>query len=184
VLVLKIATISQLWRRGRRRCVLFAVFMLASVLSASAAPTSQRLIGRRAPEFIRKDLRGETIDLARYRGKVVLLNFWATWCAPCRAELPRFDQWQAEFKAEGFQLIAVAMDDDPALVRNVVGKLHLALPVVMGDAKLGDLYGGVFGFPVSYLIDRDGIVRYRFEGETQSDQFEQRIQVLLKTTPQ
>ena len=161
-----------------------AVFMFASFLSASTAPTSQRLIGRRAPEFIRKDLRGETIDLARYRGKVGLLNFWATWCAPCRAELPHFNQWQAEFKTQGFQIIAVAMDDDPALVRNVVGKLHLALPVVIGDAKLGDLYGGVSDFPVSYLIDRDGIVRHRFEGETQPDQFKQRIRVLLKTTQQ
>jgi len=183
VLVLKSATISQRWRLARRRHILCAVFLIASLLSANAASTSKVLIGRKAPEFAREDLRGETVDLARYRGKVVLLNFWATWCAPCRAELPRFDHWQAEFKAEGFQVIAVAMDDDPALVRNVVGKLHLTLPVVMGDAQLGDLYGGVFGFPVSYLIGRDEVVRNRFAGETRPDQLKQEIRILLTTSP-
>jgi thiol-disulfide isomerase/thioredoxin len=179
---LKLASLRwPLFQCGRLLLVLLLVESFAN--SGSAVYASDRLIGQPAPQFARKGLHGEDVSLANYRGKVVLLNFWATWCAPCRAELPRFDLWQTKYKAQGFQAIAVAMDDDPALPRGVVAKLHLQYPVVIGDSQLGDLYGGVFGFPVTYLIDRDGIVRKRFEGETKPDQLEQEIRNLLPASP-
>ena len=136
---------------------------------------------KQAPEFVRTDLAGHEIDLRAFRGKVVLLNFWATWCAPCRLELPRFGAWQRAYGADGLQIIAVSMDDDASLVHATADKLQLNFPVVMGDEKLGTQYGGVLGLPVSFLIDRKGVVRARLKGETDLYALEHRINSLLKS---
>jgi peroxiredoxin len=170
------------FRKPLSRRGLFCLAVLITLCLANgsdAVRASGRLIGRVAPGFARRSLHGETVDLSGYRGKVVLLNFWATWCGPCRAELPRFDRWQAKYQARGLQVLAISMDDDPALARGVVDKLGLHFPVVMGDSQLGSLYGGVFGLPVTYLIDRNGVVRRRIEGEAKSDVLEKEIVALL-----
>jgi thiol-disulfide isomerase/thioredoxin len=119
------------------------------------------------------------LDLKAYRGKVVLLNFWATWCAPCQVEMPRFVAWQKEYGPRGLQIIGISMDDDPTLVRSVYRKLHLNYPVAMGDATLGELYGGVLGLPVTFLIDRNGEVRARYEGQTDLGKIDLQLQSLL-----
>lgn len=154
-----------------------------SVLLSAAAPMSLRasasLLNRHAPGFARTDLNGARISLAQYRGKVVLLNFWATWCAPCRIEMPRFVAWQKHYGAEGFQVLAVSMDDDAAPVRTFVRQVQPNYPVMMGDAKLGELYGGVLGLPVTFLIDRQGVVRARIDGESDLSAMETTIRALL-----
>jgi peroxiredoxin len=119
------------------------------------------------------------VRLANYRGKIVLLNFWATWCAPCLLEMPRFVQWQDRYRAHGLQVLGVSMDDDASPVRALNRKLHLNYPVVMGDEKLGDLYGGILGLPVTYLIDRNGAIRARFQGETDLSKIEAELKELL-----
>ena len=91
--------------------------------------------------------------LADFRGRVVLLNFWATWCAPCQIEMPRFSAWQARYGPEGLQVVGVSMDDEEAPVRSLVKKRKVDYPIVMGDEKLGLLYGGILGLPVT-LSDR------------------------------
>lgn len=162
---------------------LLCLVILAAVCCASHASASPvSLVNRPAPRFVRQSLAGKKIDLAAYRGQVVLLNFWATWCAPCRVELPHFDAWQAMYKSRGLAVVAVSMDDDPALARGVVQKLHLGIPVLMGDPKLGEQYGGVFGLPVTFLIDRRGVVRKRIEGEQKLDWLEQQVQAMLADT--
>lgn len=129
---------------------------------------------------MRAGLDGRPIALAHYRGKVVLLNFWATWCAPCRVEMPRFVEWQQRFGPQGLQVLGVSIDDDDSEVKPFVRNLHGNYPVMMGDARLGRLYGGVLGVPITFLIDRHGIVRERLEGEQNLDKLEQKIQQLLK----
>jgi peroxiredoxin len=160
---------------------LTASILVALVFSTAAPGTAQQpsLIGRQAPRFVRPDLKGRRIDLDDYRGKVVLLNFWATWCAPCRVELPTFSSWQGRYGAEGLQVTAVAMDDDSAPVAKAARKLHLSFPVLMGDEKLGSDYGGVLGLPVTYLIGRDGKIAARFAGETGLEQMESKVRELL-----
>ena len=173
---------STLFRKPFSRGGLFCLaFLIALYLAdgSDALRASDTLIGRVAPSFARRSLHGETVNLSSYRGKVVLLNLWATWCGPCRTELPRFDRWQAKYQARGLQALAISMDDDPALARGVVEKLRLHFPVAMGDSQLGSLYGGIFGLPVTYLIDRDGIANKRIEGEAKSDLLERETVDLL-----
>jgi cytochrome c biogenesis protein CcmG, thiol:disulfide interchange protein DsbE len=141
--------------------------------------TSPGILHRAAPEFARADLAGRSIDLKSYRGKVVLLNFWATWCAPCQIELPKFDAWQEKYGAQGLQVLAVSMDDGDAPVRRTVRRLHLEIPILMGDAKLGDEYGGVLGLPVTFLIDREGRVVAKLKGEIDLTALESRVKQLL-----
>jgi thiol-disulfide isomerase/thioredoxin len=124
-------------------------------------------------------LGGKRIDLDALRGKVVLLNFWATWCAPCRVELPTFAAWQDRYGREGLQVVAVSMDDDSVPVGKAASKLRLNFPVIMGDEKLGMAFGGVLGLPVTFLIGRDGRIAARFGGEADLNQIESRVRSLL-----
>jgi len=109
----------------------------------------------------------------------VLLNFWATWCGPCLVELPRFAAWQKKYGPAGLQVIAVSMDDDPTPVRNMTRKMKLEFPIVMGDEKLGTLYGRVLGLPVTYVIDRKGRVTACLPGEADLDGLELKIEGAL-----
>jgi peroxiredoxin len=155
--------------------------MLAVCFAAgmSTAFAAESLLNKKAPEFTRRDLSGANLDLASFRGKVVLLDFWATWCAPCLVEMPVFAQWQREYGPQGLQIIGISMDDDPAPARRAYAKHSLNYPVAMGDAKLGELYGGVFGLPLTYLIDREGKIRAQFQGETDPKIIEKKMKALL-----
>jgi len=164
------------------RGVLAGVFLLGVCLVPCAAPTAlaaDSLIGRPAPVFSRTDLNGDKIDLGQLRGKVVLLNFWATWCAPCQIEMPVFAGWQQKYGGQGLQVVGVSMDDDEGPVRELVAKLKLGYPIAMGDVQLGEQYGGVLGLPLTYLIDRDGVVRARFQGETDAKTIETELKRML-----
>lgn len=157
--------------------VLFWICALSSgALQAGAAAP---FVPKKAPEFVRTDLTNGKVDLARYRGKVVLLNFWATWCAPCQVEMPTFVKWQSEYGSRGLQILGISMDDDPRLVRRAASRLKLNYPVAMGDAGLGELYGGVLGLPVTFLIDGRGEIRAKFQGETNLQEVERQLVLLL-----
>lgn len=166
-------------RVAGRLLVLAALFVAFPIAPAKAAPDP--LLNKPAPEFTRNDLGNKPVDLNALRGRVVLLNFWATWCAPCQIEIPRFIAWQSKYKSDGLQIIGVSMDDDPAPVQSLVSKRGVNYPMVMGDEKLGESYGGVLGLPVTYVIDREGIVRARFKGEANLDGMESSIKKLLHT---
>ncbi len=166
-------------RLSRFRAVATAVLAL-SALASLAAPAKNRLLNKPAPTFSRTSLENEPVDLAALRGRVVLLNFWATWCAPCQLEMPRFVQWQEKYNADGLSIVGVSMDDDSEPVKKFLRKRNLKYPVIMGDEKLGLAYGGVLGLPVTYLIDRQGIIRARYQGATNLNAMETVIQRLLK----
>lgn len=155
--------------------------MVFAVVTVGAAPHKDALLNNPAPEFTRSTLENERVDLSALRGRVVLLNFWATWCGPCQVEMPRFIQWQEKYRAEGLSIVGVSMDDDSEPVRSFMLKRKLNYPIVMGDEKLGLAYGGVLGLPVTYLIDRQGIIRARYMGETNLDAMEIAIRQLLRS---
>ncbi len=154
-----------------------ALLLLATILTpAFAAPPA---LNTKAPVFVSAGLDNKRIDLRAYRGKVVLLDFWATWCAPCEIEMPTFVAWQNKYGTRGLQVIGISMDDDPALVRKAYSKLKINYPIAMGDAKLGELYGGVMGLPLTYLIDAHGVIRARYQGEADLGKMEIQLQKLL-----
>jgi thiol-disulfide isomerase/thioredoxin len=134
-----------------------------------------------APNFSLLDVTGQRVELSSYRGKVVLLDFWATWCDPCRDEIPHFVELQNRYRDQGLQIIGVSMDDEPEPVRDFYRRFKMNYPVVMGTAKTGELYGGVLGLPIAFLIGRDGRIRARHIGATDISVFEKEIVDLLRS---
>ena len=130
---------------------------------------------RPAPDFTLSQLSGTPLKLSDYRGKVVLLDFWATWCEPCRAEIPHFVDLQDKYGSQGFQIIGVSMDDSPDPVPAFYKQFKMNYPVVMGNAQIGEEYGGVLGLPIAFIIDRHGLIRARHMGATDAAVFEREI---------
>jgi cytochrome c biogenesis protein CcmG/thiol:disulfide interchange protein DsbE len=155
---------------------LVAVF--AATLLAGACLGSES-VGSTAADFTRNDLSGKPIHLADYQGRVVLLNFWATWCGPCLEEIPAFSHWQQQYGPAGLQVIGISMDNDEKPVQHFLLKTPLAYPVVLGDTALAKLYGGVLGLPLTYLIDAHGKIVARYLGGTDVKALEARIRKLL-----
>lgn len=158
-----------------------AVFLTAhSKFRARQIGSADRAV---APDFTLTDLSGKPLTLSSYRGKVVLLDFWATWCDPCRDEIPRFNVLQDKYANRGLQIIGVSMDDAPDPVREFQQQFKMNYPVVMGSARIGELYGGILGLPVAFLIGADGRIYSKHLGATDEAVLEKEIVTLLGTVP-
>jgi thiol-disulfide isomerase/thioredoxin len=151
--------------------------MLFAVLpSASFSQTVQK-----ASPLVLKDLRGRTIRLSDYKGKVVLLNFWATWCPPCRAEMPDLIKMQREYRSRGLQVIGVTYPpQEVSEVRQFIRKLGVNYPIALGTKETKILFDKTGTLPLTVVIDRQGNVRERIEGILLPQEFEQKIKPLLK----
>lgn len=160
----------------KTRSLIIVLAALSALLSGAA---SAMKVGDAAPDFARADLSGKQVQLSKHRGKLVLLNFWASWCAPCREEMPTFSKWQKDLQAKGLQVIGVSMDDDVAEVKKFLAQHPVSYPIVMGDAKLAEHFGGVLGLPLSYLIDAQGRVVARYQGEADLAKMEAELKKLL-----
>lgn len=132
-----------------------------------------------APDFTITDFTGQKLTLSQYKGKVVLLDFWASWCTPCQAEIPKFIEWQKKYGDQGLQVIGISMDDDEKAARKFVERLKPNYPIAMGNAKLAASYGGILGLPANLIINRSGRVRSKYVGATDLDALEREIQVQL-----
>jgi cytochrome c biogenesis protein CcmG, thiol:disulfide interchange protein DsbE len=167
--------------RSRTAGSLLILSLLLLLFSAAAQTATHGAdVGHSAANFSRADLSHRKIVLSSYRGKVVLLNFWATWCAPCLTEMPTFAEWQKQYGSGNFQVIGISMDDTTPEVITTVSRLKLNYPVLMGDEYLGAAYGGVLGLPVTFLIDREGKIRARYQ-DVSLTQINRDIQNLLQS---
>jgi peroxiredoxin len=133
-----------------------------------------------APDFTLPDLNGHMVKLSDYKGKVVVLNFWATWCPPCRKEIPDFNELQAQYGDRGIQFIGVALDEEGlAKVKKWTSTNPVNYPVVIADAGIKKAYGDMNAIPVTLLIDRQGIIRTKYIGMRQKAIVESMIAPLL-----
>lgn len=144
---------------------------------ASAAASSDHPL---APDFTLAELNGQKLSLSDYKGKVVLLDFWATWCGPCRMEIPGFIQLQNKYRDQGFTVIGVSLDDGEEPVKEFYQELRMNYPVVVSeDKKVEMLYGGIIGLPTAFLIGRDGRIYAKHPGAQPTSVFEDEVKSLL-----
>jgi thiol-disulfide isomerase/thioredoxin len=144
-------------------------------LTVAAAST----VGKPAPDLKLKDLEGKEVSLADLKGKVVFVNFWATWCGPCQEEIPSLIDMQNKYAAKGFTVLGIAMDDDGKSVvapfvatekYDVNGqKLLINYPIVLGTDEASEKFGGILGYPTSFLISRSGKQLMKFQGPPDMD---------------
>jgi peroxiredoxin len=136
---------------------------------------------KHAPDFALKDANGKLVHLADYQGKVVLLDFWATWCGPCQEEIPWFTEFQRKYKDRGFEVVGVSMDDDGwKAINPFVARKKINYRVVLGDDKTGDQYGGLEALPTTFVIDRNGRIASVHVGLAGKKDFEDAIEQLLQ----
>jgi len=136
-------------------------------------------VGQIAPDFELPDLDGNPVSLSDFDGQVRLVDFWATWCAPCREEVPMFKDFHEEFGPEGFALLAISMDDDGALVQEFVAEHDIPYPNLLGNAEVEQTFGPIVGYPMAFLLDRDGKIVETFVGAKPRKVLEEKIRKLL-----
>ena len=158
--------------------VLVLALLLALAANASAKTPIKLKLGDVAPQFSRRDLQGHPFDLRR--GKVVLIDFWASWCAPCILAIPHLSQLQEKYGARGFQVVGVSMDDSANTTKETMQNIRFNYPVILGDAKLGNLYGGVLGLPLQFLVGADGKILATRAGEFPPTALDKEIAAALK----
>ena len=152
------------------------LLILFAVPSAAALGQAEK-----APALELKDLRGRTHRLGDYKGKVVLLNFWATWCPPCRAEVPDLVRWQREYGGRGLQVIGVTYPPTNLTdVRRFLRRHKVNYPVLLGALENKALFFEGETLPVTVIIDREGNVRERIEGILLPEEFEEKVKPLLR----
>ncbi len=170
------------------RAVLLAAALSLAVLAAacnSSKPVNaeaKSANGRKpAPDFALKDSDGRTVRLSDFRGKVVMVNFWATWCGPCRIEIPWFVDFQRKNRDRGLVIIGVSMDDEGwEAVTPFVKSLGINYRVVLGNDDVAQAYGGVDALPTTFLIDRQGNIATVHVGLAAKSDFEDGIDQLLQ----
>ena len=145
--------------------VVFGVFMIGTT-SASA---------QEAPDFTLTDLNGSEVSLSDFKGKVIIVDFWATWCGPCKMEIPSFIKLQEDFE-DDVVILGVSLDQGgPRAVVPFAEKMGINYPIVYGNGKVVQAYGGVRGIPTTFVIDRDFNIQRKYVGYTDHKVFEKDI---------
>ncbi|HKS39319.1 MAG TPA: TlpA disulfide reductase family protein [Blastocatellia bacterium] len=156
---------------------IFLALLLAvqPIIAVSHTPSNQS-----APAFALKDLQGRTVRLSDYKGKVLLINFWATWCAPCLVEMPDLVKLQKEYESQGLQIVGITCPPMSRKdVRGVARKLKINYPILFGTDEVSDAYYATSVLPTTIVIDRNGKVRGRILGILVPEEFERNVKPLL-----
>jgi thiol-disulfide isomerase/thioredoxin len=135
------------------------------------------MLGKRAPAFTLTDLDGKKVSLSDYKGRPVLVNFWATWCGPCKVEMPWFEEFQKQYAAQGFQILGLTDDVDAGkdTITKVAHRIGVSYPILLTDGKVQTAYGGLDVLPMSFYVDRNGVVVEETAGLGSKDEIEAHI---------
>lgn len=142
-----------------------------------AAGEMPQMRGKAAPAFALTSLDGKKVSLADYKGRPVLVNFWATWCGPCKVEMPWFEQFRKQYSAQGFEILGLTDDADAGkeTIAKVAGKTGVTYPILLTDGKVQTAYGGLDVLPMSFYVDRNGVIVEQTAGLGSKDQIEANI---------
>jgi thiol-disulfide isomerase/thioredoxin len=153
----------------------------AAISEYPGEPDDGKATGKQAPlHFTLKDMNGADVQLASFKGKVILLNFWATWCGPCKAEIPGLVELQQQY-GDDLVILGFSVDDTPEKMRPYAAQYKINYPLLVGNGRedVQDAFGPLFGIPVSVIIGRDGRIAKKHSGIATKSQFEREIKALL-----
>jgi len=155
--------------------------LLGSVPACRRPASAPHAILRPAPAWTLPDVDGRKVQLADFKGKVVILDFWATWCPPCQAEIPGYIALQKKYAAGGLAVVGVSLDSaGPAAVKQFMAEHHMNYPVVMGTDAVVGAYGNFEGIPTTFIIDREGNIVHQKTGGMETADYEQVLRPFLK----
>lgn len=159
--------------------IILALLIITPLSVQAASIETGTEPGKYAPAFELRDITGKKVHFTEYKGKVILLNFWATYCVPCRKEMPSMERLYNELKGKGFVVVAISIDPLEKSVRSFVKKSKITFPILMDKEKevYFDLYA-VFTLPTSFLIDKNGVIVEKYFGEKEWDSGEMKSKVL------
>jgi thiol-disulfide isomerase/thioredoxin len=156
------------------RAIALGILLILSPVAALAQ-------SKKAPALALRDLRGRKVRLSDYKGKVVLLNFWATWCPPCRAEMPDLVKWQREYRGRDLQVIGITYPPtERREVRQFIRSIKVNYPILLGSIETKALFEQGETLPITVVIDREGNIQDLIEGILLPEEFEQKIKPLLR----
>ena len=160
---------------------LFICFLIFSISYCSKKKEPEPASApQAAPDFTLPDLNGKMVSLKDFRGKVIILDFWATWCPPCRQEIPLFVDLYSQYKEKGFEIIGIALDQEgEKVVKPFSQNYNIKYPILIGGEEVSEVYGGIRGIPTTFVIDRKGNIVKKYVGFTEKEVFEEDIKALL-----
>jgi len=144
---------------------------------AAGGSCDQRGVG--TFDFVLKNEFNKPVNLAEFKGKVVIVNFWATWCGPCKTEIPDFVKLYAEYKDKGLVILGISVDDGPDQLQAFMREYKMNYPVVQMRPEVEDAWGPFYGYPTSFIVARDGSICTKHIGPATKEQFESEIKALL-----